>query len=65
MATQCLLTGIIADTIASDKLEQAYHKFCGKTLKIETFNVKDISNDYGLLISDLKAYELRKIKTGT
>ncbi|CAD8067964.1 unnamed protein product [Paramecium primaurelia] len=65
MATQCLLTGIPADIVPSDKLEKAYIKFCGKTLRVEQFNVKDISNDYGLLISDLKAFELRKVNTGT
>ncbi|CAD8153469.1 unnamed protein product [Paramecium pentaurelia] len=65
MATQCLLTGIPADIIPSDKLEKAYIKFCGKTLRVEQFNIKDLSNDYGLLISDIKAFELRKVKTTT
>ncbi|CAD8105620.1 unnamed protein product [Paramecium sonneborni] len=61
ISTQCLLTGIPADVIRSDKLEKAYVDFCGKTLTILEFNAKVISDNYNLSISDLKAFELNQV----
>ena len=53
------MTGIEADIIAADRLEKHYKEFCGRVLNVESFNVRDIANDYSLGISDKKNFELR------
>ena len=58
-ATQVQLTGIDADIIAANKLEKYYKEFCGRVLSVESFNVRDVANNYSLGISDKKNFELR------